>query len=319
MRRCTARRSRARDRLYYESLTLDGLTDAQIRLRPGDNLNSLAWLVWHMARCEDVAMNVAIADQPQVLDEGWTTKLGVDRDDIGTGMTPREVATLSEQIDLDALLSYRHAVGRQTREVIAAIDDADIAAPDRRRPLPPGGGPRCARRLGRRHVVSLARHGLPLPRDWALVPALGRGHHGPIARRVRTRPVSADPDDDARRATLRAVVDSYFDGMHTHDLTAVPWHSDVRLHTPIGPGGPAEPIVGAEQVRAFFDAIGPAISSVEVRTVYFSDDLRSVAAHATIDMAEPACQLRVLDRFEVDDLGRITEQENHFDPRPAMP
>ena len=116
-------------RRHYETMTLDGLTDAQLRLRPADNQNSLAWLVWHMARCEDVAINVAIADRPQVLADGWAAKLGIDRDDIGTGMTAREVATLSEQIDLDALLAYRHAVGRQTREVIAAIDDADIEAP----------------------------------------------------------------------------------------------------------------------------------------------------------------------------------------------
>jgi hypothetical protein len=110
----------------YEDLVLGGLSDAQMRLRPAENLNSLAWLVWHITRCEDVAINVAIADRPQVLDDGWASKLGVERDDIGTGMTPREVAELSEQVDLDALLSYRHAVGRQTREVIASIDDSLI-------------------------------------------------------------------------------------------------------------------------------------------------------------------------------------------------
>ncbi len=115
-------------RFHVESMVLDGLTDAQLRLRPADHLNSLAWLVWHMTRCEDVAVNVAIADQSQVLEDGWTTKLGVERDDIGTGMTPPEVAALSEQIDLDALLSYRHAVGRQTRAVIAGIDEADLEA-----------------------------------------------------------------------------------------------------------------------------------------------------------------------------------------------
>jgi hypothetical protein len=113
----------------YEALVLDGLSDAQIRLRPADNLNSLAWLVWHITRCEDVAVNVAIADRPQVLADGWATKLGVERDDIGTGMKPFEVAALSEQIDLDALVSYRHAVARQTREVIAALDEDEIETP----------------------------------------------------------------------------------------------------------------------------------------------------------------------------------------------
>jgi len=113
----------------YEDLVLGGLSDAQMRLRPADNLNSLAWLVWHISRCEDVAVNVAIADRPQVLDEAWATKLGVQRDDIGTGMTPREVADLSEHVDLDALVSYRHAVARQTRDVIATIDDDELTAP----------------------------------------------------------------------------------------------------------------------------------------------------------------------------------------------
>jgi len=116
-------------RFSYEDLVLGGLTEAQLRLRPADDLSSVAWLVWHITRCEDVAVNVAIAGRPQVLDDGWAAKLGVGRDDIGTGMTPREVADLSERVDIDVLLSYRHAVGRQTRDVIAAIDDGTIEAP----------------------------------------------------------------------------------------------------------------------------------------------------------------------------------------------
>ncbi|MCU1502156.1 MAG: hypothetical protein JWM12_1510 [Ilumatobacteraceae bacterium] len=113
----------------YQDLVLGGLDEAQLRLRPANELNSLAWLVWHMTRCEDVAINVAIADQPQVLDDGWPDKLGISRVDIGTGMTPSEVAELSEQINVDALISYRHAVGRRTREVIDAVTDAEIERP----------------------------------------------------------------------------------------------------------------------------------------------------------------------------------------------
>jgi len=50
---------------HCEPMALAGLMDAQIRLRPAENLNSLAWLVWHMTRCEDVAINVAIATGPR--------------------------------------------------------------------------------------------------------------------------------------------------------------------------------------------------------------------------------------------------------------
>ena len=30
-----------------------GLTDEQMRVRPREDLNSLAWLMWHIARAED--------------------------------------------------------------------------------------------------------------------------------------------------------------------------------------------------------------------------------------------------------------------------
>ena len=35
------------------SRLLDGLTDEQLRQRP-HGVNSIAWLLWHLARCEDV-------------------------------------------------------------------------------------------------------------------------------------------------------------------------------------------------------------------------------------------------------------------------
>jgi hypothetical protein len=46
---------------------LHRLSDGQLRLR-GDGLNSIAWLGWHMARCED-ALNVLQASRPQFLDD----------------------------------------------------------------------------------------------------------------------------------------------------------------------------------------------------------------------------------------------------------
>jgi hypothetical protein len=48
-----------------------GLTDDQMRLRPAKGLNSLAWLLWHMARTEDVVVNVVIGRESQVLDDAW--------------------------------------------------------------------------------------------------------------------------------------------------------------------------------------------------------------------------------------------------------
>jgi hypothetical protein len=105
--------------------TFGGLTDEQMRLRPREDLNSLAWLLWHIARAEDVVANRVLAGRAQVLDDGWLKRLGVARRDIGTGMTSVEVTELTRQIDLGALREYRDAVGRRTRELVGGFKPQD--------------------------------------------------------------------------------------------------------------------------------------------------------------------------------------------------
>jgi hypothetical protein len=100
---------------------LRGLSDDQLRRRPGEGLNSIVWLLWHMARTEDVAVNLVVAARPQVLDDTWTRQMNVPRRDMGTGMTGDEVAVLSEQADVAAVRRYRSAVGVRTREVVQGL------------------------------------------------------------------------------------------------------------------------------------------------------------------------------------------------------
>jgi hypothetical protein len=97
------------------------LSDEQWRQRP-HGLNSIAWLLWHLARCEDVGVNRFVVDRPQVLDTGeWAHRMRVLRRDIGTRMTSSEVDELSSQVDIPALLAYWSAVGERTMEVTREI------------------------------------------------------------------------------------------------------------------------------------------------------------------------------------------------------
>src|SRR2546428_116917 len=64
-----------------------GLTDEQMRVRPREDLNSLAWLMWHIARAEDILVNTVLAGRPQVFDDPWKKRLGITRPDFGIGMT----------------------------------------------------------------------------------------------------------------------------------------------------------------------------------------------------------------------------------------
>ena len=100
---------------------LGGLSEDQMRRRPGEGLNSIVWLLWHMARTEDVAVNLVVTAGGQVFDETWARQMNVLRRDMGTGMTADEVAALSAHADVAAVRRYRSAVGVRTREVVQAL------------------------------------------------------------------------------------------------------------------------------------------------------------------------------------------------------
>lgn len=103
------------------------LTDAQLRTRPHPAVNSVAWLFWHIARVEDLAINRFVGDCSQVLDdEEWMPRLDVYRRDIGQGMTFDEVDEFAARVNLDALRSYWAAVGRRTGEVVSMLSSDDL-------------------------------------------------------------------------------------------------------------------------------------------------------------------------------------------------
>jgi len=82
-------------------LVFGSLTDQQMRVRPGKGLNSLVWLLWHMARVEDVAVNLVLIAGRQVLDDGWSSRLDVPRTDVGRGMTEDEVVDFTARADIE--------------------------------------------------------------------------------------------------------------------------------------------------------------------------------------------------------------------------
>jgi hypothetical protein len=100
----------------------DTLDEAQWRTRPHPAVNSLAWLIWHMARVEDAGVNRLVTHRPQILDEGnWGKRMQVPLRHHGTGMTTQEVTDLSNRIDLPSLRAYHTAVRARTLEIIETV------------------------------------------------------------------------------------------------------------------------------------------------------------------------------------------------------
>ncbi len=127
------------------------------------------------------------------------------------------------------------------------------------------------------------------------------------------------PDRDVSRNQLREISEVYFAGMAKKDMSEVPWHPDVTLRSPLAPKGLDAPVRGRPAVLALFEALYPVLGEMRIIEHYFNEELTVIATRADVGITDPPCFLRVVDRFRIDAQGRITEQENHYDPRPAIP
>ncbi|KAA3662599.1 MAG: DinB family protein [Chloroflexi bacterium] len=106
----------------FADWVLDDMTEAQIRRIPHNCEHSVAWLLWHMARIEDTAINLLVAGTPQLfLQENWRQKINAPIQHTGNSMNAEEVVELSATIDIDSLLAYRLAVGHRTREIVQQL------------------------------------------------------------------------------------------------------------------------------------------------------------------------------------------------------
>ncbi len=111
----------------FEDAILDDLSEVQFRSIPENDEHSIAWCIWHLARIEDTAMNILVADRPQVFNQGdWQTQLAVSFRDCGNEMEDQELLDLCDEIDLQALRNYRAAVGCGTREIVLQLKPDDL-------------------------------------------------------------------------------------------------------------------------------------------------------------------------------------------------
>jgi len=112
----------------FEDEIWQGLTEEQIRQIPTGGEHSIAWIFWHLSRIEDVTMNLLLAGRPQVLDEDkWFDRLGIPFRDTGNAMSGANIAILSDKLNIDALRSYRIAIGRRTRENVMQLPASQLA------------------------------------------------------------------------------------------------------------------------------------------------------------------------------------------------
>lgn len=111
----------------FEDELWKGLSDQAARCIPVGGEHSIAWITWHLSRCEDITMNLLVAHTPQVLSQDdWENQVNANIRHTGNHMTLDEIAAFSQQVNLLALRAYRMAVGRRTRQIVSLLTPADF-------------------------------------------------------------------------------------------------------------------------------------------------------------------------------------------------
>ena len=111
----------------FEDAVVDDMTEEQIRRIPRSCEHSVAWIIWHIARCEDITMNLLVAGSSQVLNQdGWLDRTKSPIHHTGNEMDEAGVAHFSNSIDIGELRAYRMAVGRRTQEIVKQLGPEDL-------------------------------------------------------------------------------------------------------------------------------------------------------------------------------------------------
>lgn len=108
-----------------DSLLCD-LTLHEYSIMPTSKDETIAWVLWHITRIEDLTMGMLVAGSEQLFDDEWKRKLNTPIYDTGNALSDDEIMNLSQQLNIKELLEYRNAVGQRTRDIINSLSAGDM-------------------------------------------------------------------------------------------------------------------------------------------------------------------------------------------------
>ncbi len=107
--------------------TLDGLDVNNLVRQPSPGANTIAWLIWHLARVQDHHLAALVGEQQLWVTGDWGPRFGLasDPDNTGYGHTAEEVAAV-RPAGPQVLRDYFTAVYGRSRPMLEALGAADL-------------------------------------------------------------------------------------------------------------------------------------------------------------------------------------------------
>ena len=106
---------------------VDGADERLLTARPTPDANTIAWLVWHLARVQDDHVSDAAGTQQAWTAGGWHERFGLPfaASATGYGFSPAEVGRV-RGVAAEDLAGYLDAVTEATRSYVRGLGDGDL-------------------------------------------------------------------------------------------------------------------------------------------------------------------------------------------------
>ena len=118
----------------YLSSALDGLTQEEAAWSPGEECNSIAFILWHTVRVEDYFVQRVIRREEELYEaQGWREKLGTPARESGYEYTVEQLKSWSVP-QLETLKCYADSVRKATLALLESLAPerlSELARPDR--------------------------------------------------------------------------------------------------------------------------------------------------------------------------------------------
>lgn len=115
------------DRETMEDLIWHDFNEQLFRTATDTKGRTVLYGIWHSARIEDITLNLLVAGKEQLFESGnWHSKINSPVKHTGNSLNKDEIIAFSKAVDIEALKTYKIAVGKNTRQIVSGLQAGEF-------------------------------------------------------------------------------------------------------------------------------------------------------------------------------------------------
>jgi hypothetical protein len=106
---------------------LNGASLEVLTFRVDPGANTMAWLIWHLARVQDDHISELVGQEQVWITGGWVERFNLPFDHAATGFRQSTSEVAAVRVEADLLAGYYDAVHAGTIDYLHTLSEADFA------------------------------------------------------------------------------------------------------------------------------------------------------------------------------------------------